>query len=223
MTTKPPNDALAVKLFDTLLPAPSWRAWKALVGAILGLPVTDEQADIIRRCTERASPPTQPAREVWAIAGRKGGKSQVAALLAIFLSVFRTYRRSHGERLTGMLLAADRRQARTLKDYISGLLHALPELEQLIVRELAESIELSNGIVIEIHTASFKSTRGYSCIFVICDEVGFWSNDDGASPPAEVLRALRPTLATTGGTLVCLTTPYAASGPPYEAVQRHFG
>ena len=220
---RPDTGALALHLFDELFPAPSWAAWKAAVAAILGLPVTDAQADLIRRCTERERTPTQLAREVWIICGRRAGKSQVAALLAVYLACFRTYRRSPGERLVGMLLAADRRQGRVLKDYIGGLLRALPELERLIARELAESIELTNGITIEIHTSSFKSTRGYTCIFIICDEVAFWFADDSANPAAEVLRALRPSLTTTGGPLICLTTPYAAEGPPYDAVQRHFG
>lgn len=218
------KDLLVRQLFDELFPARSWEAWKSCVAAIFGQPVSDAEAELIRHCTERATTPRQLAREVWIICGRRAGKSQVAALLAVYLSCFKTYRRSFGERLVGMLLAADREQARGLKSYIAGLLRAHSMLEPLIARELAESIELTNGITIEIHTSSFKSTRGYTCIFVIADEVAFWDNDDGSANPAtEVLRALRPSLATTGGLLICLTTPYAPKGPAYETYQRHFG
>jgi hypothetical protein len=218
------DGALCLKLFDRLFPSPSWTAWKAALAAILGLPVEDEQARLILQCTARARSPKQIAREVWVICGRRAGKSQVAALLAVYFSCVVQYRRSPGERLIGMLLAADRKQAGVLKSYIAGLLHAVPELEQLIARELAESVELTSGITIEIHTSSFKSTRGYTCIFVIADEVAFWAGDNDSSNPAgEVIRALRPSLSTTNGLLICLTTPYAPEGPAYEAVQRHFG
>jgi hypothetical protein len=212
----------ALTLFAQLFPGRSWQAWKACVSAILGLPVTDAQARLIQRCTARATTPRQVAREVWIICGRRAGKSQIAALLAVYLACFKTYRARPGELLTGMLLAADRRQARILKRYISGLLHAVPELAQLIAKETAESIELTNGIVIEIHTSNFRSTRGYSCIFVICDEIAFWPSD-GAETDAETLNALRPTLIGTAGPLICISTPFARVGALAEAHTHHFG
>jgi hypothetical protein len=231
MMTKRPKKAAAMaassnllvrQLFDELFPAPSWAAWKAFVSAIFAQPVTDREAELIRRCTERATTPTKTAREVWVLCGRRAGKSQVAALLAVYLACFRTYKRSHGERLIGMLVAGDRDQARNLKDYISGLLKASPLLQSLIVKELTDEIELT-GITIRVVTSSYKAVRGYSCAFVICDEVGFWERADSSNPAAEVIRALRPTLLTTNGLLICLTSPYAAEGPAYTAYQRHFG
>jgi hypothetical protein len=44
-------------------------------------------------------------------------------------------------------------------------------LSAMVANKTRESIELSNGIVIEVHTASFRSTRGYSLIGVVCDEM----------------------------------------------------
>ena len=64
--------------------------------------------------------------------------------------------KARGERLTGMLLAADRRQAR-IRSASSGLLRAFPELEQLIVKETNEAIDLRNGITIEITPARFAA------------------------------------------------------------------
>lgn len=54
------------------------------------------------------------------IAGRRGGKSRVAALVAVFLALFRDYRGvlAAGERGTVMLLAADTRQ--DYRDLISS-------------------------------------------------------------------------------------------------------
>ncbi|MCC7241206.1 MAG: hypothetical protein IT180_04720 [Acidobacteria bacterium] len=225
-TASSPADAapdLLLDLADTLLPAASWTTWKAVLRDIFGLPLTPAQQATVNALTGRTSPRTVPAREVWVVCGRRAGKSQIAALLAVFLSCFKTYPRAHGERLVGMLLASDRRQARVLKGYIRGLLGAVPRLESLIVRETAEEIELSNGLTIEIHTSSFKSTRGYSSAFVIGDEIAFWPDDGASESAADVLTAVRPGLATTRGLLVCITTPYGRSGITYQTHARHFG
>ena len=63
-----------------------------------------------------------------------------------------------------MLIAADRRQARVLMRYVLGLLDSVPMLQAMIVRRTAETLELSNGIVIEIHTAAFTRVRGYTVV-----------------------------------------------------------
>jgi phage terminase large subunit-like protein len=188
------------------------------VASIFGLPVTAAEADLIRRCTDRPTMTTERVREVWLLCGRRSGKSQIAALLAVYLGCFKAYTRSYGEKLIGMLVARDRDQARHLKDMIAGLLHAKPELDRLIVNELAEEIELSTGITIKVVTSNYGSVRGRGCAFVIADELGFWERADSSNPAAEVLRALRPTLATTKGLLICLTTPYAAEGPPMKPI-----
>ena len=52
----------------------------------------DEEAlNLYRRYTGRNDPPTEPAREAWVLAGRRGGKSLTAALIAVFLGAFRDY------------------------------------------------------------------------------------------------------------------------------------
>ena len=53
--------------------------------------------------------------------------------------------------------------------YCLGLLKAVPMLKQLIESETRESITLRNRIVIEVHTASFRSTRGYTCVAALLD------------------------------------------------------
>jgi hypothetical protein len=100
-------------------------------------------------------------------------------------------------------MAANRAQARTIFRYVGALLRETPLLERLIVRELAESFELSNRVVIEIGTASFKSVRGYSFAGVLCDEIAFWQSDEGSTnPDEEVLAALRPGLVTLPGAML---------------------
>jgi hypothetical protein len=51
-------------------------------------------------------------------------------------------------------------------------------------------------VTIEIHTASFRSTRGYTVVAALCDELAFWPSDEQASPDTEILAAIRPGMIT---------------------------
>jgi hypothetical protein len=58
---------------------------------------------------------------------------------------------------------------------------------------------------------------------VVVDELAHFISTDGRPTDTEMLRALRPTLATTGGKLIILSSPYAQSGALWELHRRHFG
>jgi hypothetical protein len=59
---------------------------------------------------------------------------------------------------------------------------------------------------------------------VIADEAAFWYSDEfSANTDAEILNAVRPGLATTGGPLIIASSPYARRGVLWEAYRRHFG
>jgi len=96
-------------------------------------------------------------------------------------------------------------------------------LERLIVREDKESVELANRTVIEVGTASFRSTRGYTLVAALCDEVAFWRSEDSANPDFEIIQALRPGLATLNGKLIVLSSPYSKKGFLYESHRRYYG
>lgn len=135
-------DAIA----DPMLFAPwfergKWDAWFAFLCALFGLRMSDDQATIYRECTGRTELPHEPATEGWLIVGRRGGKSLILALIAIWLACVRDYRQylQPGERGTVVIIAADRRQARTILRYISRFLKNTPMLARLIVRKQAEA------------------------------------------------------------------------------------
>jgi hypothetical protein len=62
------------------------------------------------------------------------------------------------------VIAADRKQARVIFRFVKGLLNKVPMLARMIERETADSFDLTNSITIEIQAASFRSTRGYTCL-----------------------------------------------------------
>lgn len=138
--------------------------------------MTDEEVEAFRRLTGRATPPAAVFREAALIVGRHGGKSLVLALIATFLVCFRDYQPylAPGEVATVAVLAANRQQARSIFRYIRGTLKAVLLLARMVEDEGAESITLTNRVVIDINTASFRTTHGYSFAAVLCDEIAFW-------------------------------------------------
>lgn len=209
------------ELLTSVFEAPSWDPWRTALATLFGLPVSD--VELAKQCTGRTE--FQPAREGWFVVGRRGGKSQIAALIAIFLSVFRKYEVAPGETPVFMCIAADRRQAKVVHRYVSGLLHSHPVLESLIDKEIRSRIELINGIHIEVHTADFRSVRGHTIIGAVCDEIAFWKTDENsASPDTEILNALRPGMATVpNAMLIAISSPYARRGELWRAYREYYG
>ena len=123
------------------------------------------------------------------------------------------------------MIAADRRQAGQAFGYIARGLARLPEFAPYVARTLKESIELTTGVTIEVHTASYRTVRGYTVVALVADELAFWMNlETGANPDSEILTALRPAMATVPGSrLLAISTPYARRGELYRAHERYFG
>jgi hypothetical protein len=80
------------------------------------------------------------------------------------------------------IIASDRKQARSIFRFTIGLLRAVPMLAALIEDDGAEAIVLNNRVAIEIHTASFRVTRGYSFAAVLADETAFWRDETALIP-----------------------------------------
>ncbi len=123
---------------------------------------------------------------------------------------------------TLMILAADRRQAQTIFGYVRGFFQT-PMLRSMVVSELKESLTLNNRVRVEIHTCSYKTTRGFTLVGCIADELAFWRTEESANPAGEVLAALRPGLSTTNGLLLGISSPYSKSGALYDAFREHYG
>jgi hypothetical protein len=215
------------KIFAPFFRGDSWRAWRVFLAALFALQLTPEQREIFQRHTGRSAPPGVRPREAWLVCGRRSGKSFILAVVAVFLAAFRDWRPflQQGEVATVMVIAADRRQARVIMRYVLGLLRGVPMLAQLIESETRESISLRNRVAIEVHTASFRSTRGYAIVAGLLDELAFWPTDEGsAEPDAEVISAIRPGMATIPGSmLLCASSPYARRGALHDAYRKHFG
>lgn len=213
-------------LFGRWFAGPTWDRWRVFLRALFALPLSEGEAAVFAEHTGRSRLPATPVKRATVIAGRRSGKTIVAALLAVFIAAFTDWRRrtAPGECAVVMILAADRKQARVAFRYLKAFINETPMLKAMVFRETRESIELSNGAAIEIHTASHRSVRGYTCAAIIADETAFWPTDvDSDRSDTETIAALEPTLATTAGLLLAVSSPYARRGYLWEQYRRHFG
>jgi hypothetical protein len=177
---------------------PSWDGWRAILARL-----------------------TIDVREFYAAVGRGAGKSRVVALLACFFAT-RQYTRVPGEFIYIGVFAPDRKQAGVTFKYIVGLLKSVPALAALIVSETQGSIELANGVIVEVITASTAAPRGRAYALAIVEEAAFLPQDQSANPDIELVRALRPALARVPGSLLAVVgSPYARRGVLFAAAKQH--
>ena len=206
-----------MQLLGSVLCGDSWRAWKILLVALMGERLEESERAVFRELTGRECEPGEAIEEFWGAIGRRGGKSRAMAVLAVYLAAFRDYRAVTvaGERPTVLLLAANVKQASISLSYVAGILESVPLLSQMVKGRTADSVELINGVVIEVRPASFRGLRGITAVAVICDEIAFWYTEDNQSsnPESEIIAALRPALSTTSGPLIAALDLSPLVGP----------
>lgn len=212
-------------LFGPSFVGSSWNGWRAFMAALFALPMGEAALDLYRHHTGRQAPPTAPFKEACLVVGRRGGKSRALAFAATYLATLRDYEPflAPGEVATIAVIAADRKQARSIFRYVLGMLNAVPVLASMVMDNTAETINLNNRVTIEIATASFRVTRGYTFAAVLADETAFWRDDSSANPDAEIFRALRPGLSSIpGAILLNASSPYRKAGVLYQTFKRHY-
>jgi hypothetical protein len=172
--TDPPSIIEALNhpaVFGPFFKAASWKPWRTFLKAMFALPMNDDDLALYTRCTGRTTPPAHAFKEAALVIGRRGGKSRALALIACYLATFRSYDEylAPGEIAVVAVIAASRAQARSIFQYLDGLLRAVPALEGMLKDEKGkdlyatqEVLTLNNRVRIEIHTASFRVTRGYT-------------------------------------------------------------
>jgi hypothetical protein len=205
----------------------TWAAWRGFLKVLFGEGLDPAELALFRECTGRQQPDPAGYNEAWLICGRRSGKSFILALIACYLATFKDWRPYlvPGEAATIMIVASDRQQARVILRYCRALLTGPQVLKQMVVREVAWEIELSNGVVIAVHAASYAAVRGYTVVALLLDELAFFSTDtDAADPDEEVINAARPAMATVPGAMMLVaSSPYARRGALWNAYRRYWG
>jgi hypothetical protein len=206
-----------------LAPVETWATWLAILKAAFALPLSDEERAIFTSVAGGRVLPLKRVRELFVIAGRRSGKSRMAAALACYFALFVRHKLAGGERGMVLVLAATIEQARIVFGYTLAFLNNSPVLQKEIASTTRSEIRLRNGIVIAVHPNSFRSVRGRTLCACIFDEIAYWRDDSTATPDTEVYTAVLPALVTTGGMLVGISSPYRRMGLLHAKHKQHFG
>lgn len=212
------------RILGESLQGPSWDVWRAMLIAALGEPLKPTERELFKRFTGREREPGRMIEEAAFIIGRRGGKDRASSVLASYIASCCEHQNlSPGERGVVLLIGADQRQASITLGYIVAAFERSPVLRKLIDGQTADTLSLKNNIDIEVRAASFRKLRGMTAIAIIATEIAFWMSEDSANPDFEILNAARPTLATTHGPLILISSPYAKRGELWNIHKRHFG
>lgn len=207
-------------------PYGTWETWFVILKSTFGLPLDAAEAKIFREVAGNRKPPSAPVRELWAVAGRRSGKSRVAAAINAYAGALAAENADNGlaKGETGWILsfAPVRAQAKTILEYTAAFFDESPILGPLVVDRTSEELRLKNNIVIATHVSSYRSLRGRTVLAATLDEAAFFKSEESASPDVEVVRALKPSLRP-GALLVGISSPFGRRGLLYERHRASFG
>ena len=186
----------------------------AVLRSVYGLPLSHSELKIYRHGTARQTYDAQEEREITIVAGRRSGKTSKIAAPIVCFEAFRDHGLPPGEEGVVMLLACTIAQARIVFRYIRNHLRNSPILSKRIVNATKNEIKLDNNIVIGCYACTYDGVRGRTIVGAVCDEIGFWADEDGAANSAEeVVSSLLPRMVNVRhAKLVKISTPFARSG-----------
>ncbi len=207
----------------------TWTAWRAFLKSIYAIPFTDQEYEIYKKCTGRSKPPDQKFKEVYAIVGRKGGKSFCTSLISVYSVLFSIDqfldKLAIGEQLILPILAQDKTGASLIYNFISGMLNSNPLFKKEINIERQKDITLNSGRVkIMIRVADYRAIRGPLYGPVVClDELAFWQNAETfANPADEVITALEPGIME-GSLLIGISSAFSRQGYLFSMYDQYYG
>lgn len=179
---------------------------------LLNTPLWDKQAEILEEFWQG-----NYALAVWAL-GRRSGKTLMAAVVATYAACMLSgeYRKRlrPGERFYIVSVVNTVDQARIALTGVKDLINGSPILKPLIVRETADTLELSNGAVFRALPASSRSGRGMACPLLIFDEIAHALDTEGNAAGGSLYQALSPSVAQFGnlGKILMLSSPWIQNG-----------
>lgn len=203
--------------------AETQRAWDVALKALYGLPLDDADLDVFRRHTGRSGPRPGGYAAAANITGRQSGKTLTAGDIVTFEAATAP-RDGSADGAYAVLVAQDMRGAmRAAFRTVCANFDRVPMLARMVTGRTADSLALDNGVTIAVYPCRPAAVRGIRALVAVADELAFYRGSDGNPTDTEMLRALRPALATTGGKLIVLSSPYGQSGALWDLHRQHHG
>lgn len=135
------------------------------------------------------------------LVGRRGGKSSTLCRVAVVEALFGDHAISPGDPLVWPIFSTDMAEARGRLRMIAAVLGVLGiefaegQLQgrpRIVTKTIAD-----HDLEFRVYPATVAGASGFTAPGVTCDEEAKWKDEEsGANPAREVLRAVRPTMAT---------------------------
>lgn len=170
------------------------------------------------------------------IVGRRGGKSTIASIIALYSTIKVNWKPflTKTPVATVLVLSHSVDFSEEILSILKDMVEASPILNRLRdpkkkntskIFHLKVPFLLPNNKIqysrvrVKVGAASKRTTRGSAICTLLCDEIAFWNlAEDAADPDTEILRAVRPALAQFGkhGTIIKLSSPGIKQGVLYD-------
>lgn len=216
--------------FERTLPLrPSSPAWVATIKAAYGSELTPAELELFRSLSGGLEPPEGGTDELLAVVGRRGGKSETIARLAVFEAIHGGHEiaLAPGQVAIIPIISPLREQGQQILNYATGIAR-LPQVAPLVDGEpTRDSIRFKSGIEIKIMTADAVNVSGPTVCLAVRDEYSKFPGPDSATPDFEIDNSLRPALAPVVGAprrrLIGITSAYVQEGAAYTTDRDNFG
>jgi len=171
------------------------------------------------------------------IVGRRGGKTTLSAMLAIYCSIIEDWNiyLKKTPFATVLILSHSKEFSDEVLELIRSLIEASPILRLIINKKKKNTSSTMNlampyinpktrrvkmsRVQIKVGAASSKTTRGIAACAVLCDEIAFWNLDESLKETdAKILKAVRPAMKQFGrkALLIKLSSPGIKQGELYK-------
>jgi hypothetical protein len=205
--------------------APDWTAWRVFLKGVYALPMTQAEARIFRKYTGRKDPPEHEVKEVYCAVGRRGRKSAIGATIGVFEATCRdhTSHTAPEERAIALVMSKDKDDAQQIQRYAAAILSD-QALSHLVMEETADEIRLKNYVDFKIRAATITGGRSRTIITALLDEIAFFPMVGMANPDLDIIRGIRPAMATCPTSkLFAMSSPYAQQGVLFEKFEELWG
>lgn len=173
------------------------------------------------------------------IIGRRGGKTTLSAMLAIYCAIITNWKPYLQKTpfATVLILSHSKEFSDEVLEIIRTFIETSPVLKRLInlkKKNTTNTMNLSVPFIVEekitysrvqikVGAASSKTTRGIAACAVLCDEIAFWNLDENMKETDEkIMRAVRPAMKQFGkkALLIKLSSPGIKQGVLYNEYQK---
>lgn len=153
--------------------------------------------------------------------GRRGGKSSSLSRLAVVEALYGHHDVPPGDTGVVAVISTRNDEAGARLTTIQAILDALG----VAYRPWGKGVDglrlIGRRMGFRVYSASVQGVSGFTGIFILCDEVAKWKDKDtGANPASEVLKSVRPTMATQPESRIVLSSsPFGMMDAHYDAFE----